>query len=159
MDDCAAFIPNQRMIHGQFMTGNKEIAATGCNPLRDLCMLEWCAPQDDVPVCRIGGPDFVCNVGGQMRNDCTCVQPLYPCNQMDPEVYPGGIVHNCNVRKPPTPRPRSLVAPPLLPPLKRVSQGHGTKVENGMHGCTCEAGWGGACCTEETHNALSGGGH
>lgn len=103
MDDCAAFIPNQRMIHGQFMTGNKEIAATGCNPLRDLCMLEWCAPQDDVPVCRIGGPDFVCSVGGQMRNDCTCVQPLYPCNQMDPEVYPGGIVHNCNVRKPPHP--------------------------------------------------------
>ena len=91
-----------------------------------------------------------------MRNDCTCVQPLYPCNQMDPEVYPGGRVHNCNVRKPPTP----VRASPLLPPLNASLQGHGTEIDRGMHGCTCEAGWGGACCTEETdNNALSGGGH
>ena len=34
------------MTHGQFMTGNKEIAATGCNPQRDMCMLDWC-PQTD----------------------------------------------------------------------------------------------------------------
>ena len=90
-------------------------------------MLDWC-PQTDVPVCRIGGPEFKCMVSGVMQDDCKCVQPLYPCNQMDPKKYPGGRVHNCN--------------------------GHGTPIEGGMHGCDCHTGWGGPCCTEEVGGHL-----
>ena len=119
MDDCATA---RRGLLGQFRTGNKEIPATGCNPLRDMCMLDWC-PQTDVPVCRIGGPEFKCIVSGVERDDCKCVQPLFPCKMQDPEIHPGGVVSNCN--------------------------GHGTPIDGGMHGCHCDEGWEGPCCTEQ----------
>ena len=174
MHDCATPIPGKRMsIRGSNIVssfGSTEIRASGCTAQTDLCFLEHCpAPVDlegnPIPVCRIGGPEFICTVSGELRNDCTCVPPLYPCTpdmlcgQSECPGWPArgsdGRPLKCNVR--PAPRTRPVVH--FAQTVRTRWQGHGTEIDRGMHGCTCDPGWSGACCTEETNNALSGGGH
>jgi hypothetical protein len=120
MDDCGSLVRNNPLV-GVVRTNSPHVAATGCTPGRDTCLLESCAA--DVSGCTlarngVGGLPFACIVNG-IGAECFCVPPLYPCNVMFPRGQPGG---RCG--------------------------GHGQQIGDGKTGCSCTGGWSGSCCTE-----------